>query len=287
MSFDNDYDKIETQFQRDSNKVFKNNTDNYTDNDKQFLRQMNQLYGNALSAKGLNLMDPIYANMFHYNKMGMRGNVDYPRVSRTQVFFTRPELNFSFENINSIPFFKWLYSKRIGKMIMASLTDPEYFIYGPSALNSLSTADLATIETIMREYNDVMLNSERQILSDDPAFGDDYVATPVDYSEPVASINEKDDAAAVAELDSMDFNILQNDTESLEALKTQLNYVKSKYENLVGNDDKLEQLHWKLNTLIGANPNDPYGDNGKTKFLQDLACCNPKSCKNLVLPLSP
>ena len=68
---------------------------NFSESDLSLLRHMNKLYGNAMSAKGLNLLDPVEANMFHYNKMGMRGETDYPRVSRSYVFFTRPELNFS------------------------------------------------------------------------------------------------------------------------------------------------------------------------------------------------
>ena len=130
-------EEINSNFQTEFNKINKNsNARTFTTNDMNFLKEMNKLYGNAMSAKGLNLIDPIAANFFHYNKMSMRGNTDYPRVTRTHVFFTRPELNFSYENINSIPFFQWLYSKRIGKMIMTALTDPNYFINAPSMLNT-------------------------------------------------------------------------------------------------------------------------------------------------------
>ena len=91
-----DYNDLESQFEEDSNKIFRNNVENYTPNDYDFLKQLNQMFGNAMSAKGLNTLDPLYANFFHYNKMSMRGNTDFPRVTRTYVFFTRPELNFSF-----------------------------------------------------------------------------------------------------------------------------------------------------------------------------------------------
>lgn len=130
-------EEINSNFQTEFNKINKNsNARTFSTNDINFLKEMNKLYGNAMSAKGLNLIDPIAANFFHYNKMSMRGNTDYSRVTRTHVFFTRPELNFSYENINSIPFFQWLYSKRIGKMIMTALTDPNYFINAPSMLNT-------------------------------------------------------------------------------------------------------------------------------------------------------
>ena len=56
-----DSDKI---FERNSDQIFKYNTKNYTESDFEFLRYMNALYGNALSAKGLNLLDPLHANFF-------------------------------------------------------------------------------------------------------------------------------------------------------------------------------------------------------------------------------
>ena len=97
---------FELDFQRESQKIFKNNVSEYNTNDIYFLRRLNNLYGDALNAKGLNVADPFEANMFHYNKLGFKGNIDHPRVTKTYVFFTRPELNFSFENISSVPFFK-------------------------------------------------------------------------------------------------------------------------------------------------------------------------------------
>ena len=156
---------LESEFEKDSNKIFKQNVKEYTSNDKDFLSKLAELYGNALSAKGLNVVDPVYANMFHYNKLQFRGNLDLPRVSRTYVFFTRPELNFSFENINAIPFFKWLYNKRIGKMIMAMLTDPDYFINAPGALNSLSQLSYSEINDILKDYKSMTQKNEKKISS--------------------------------------------------------------------------------------------------------------------------
>ena len=157
-----DYNDLESQFEEDSNKIFRNNVENYTPNDYDFLKQLNQMFGNAMSAKGLNTLDPLYANFFHYNKMSMRGNADFPRVTRTYVFFTRPELNFSFENINSVPFFKWLYSKRIGKMIFAALTDPDYFIYAPSAMNNTSI-DFTTLNEALSAWIKTQKALEKQV----------------------------------------------------------------------------------------------------------------------------
>lgn len=184
------YENIENEFEKKSNKVFKNNTEKYSKNDKAFLKHINQLFGNAMSAKGLNVLDPLYANFFHYNKMSMRGNLDMPRITRTYVFFTRPEMNFSYENINAIPFFKWLYSKRIGKMIMASLTDPEYFINAPSALNGAAgNMTNQQIYEIMKEYTDTINKMQKAYNS---TRGDS------DWKNIIASDEDEDTRAAVA-----------------------------------------------------------------------------------------
>jgi hypothetical protein len=149
-----------------SDQVFKNNVEgkDYTENDFNFLEGLNKMYGMAMSAKGLNVLDPIAANMLHYNKMGMRGNADFPRVSRTYCFFTRPELNFSYENIVAVPFFQWLYSKKIGKLIMASLTDPDYFINAPAILNNTNNGKLSETELLnaMNLYHSAMRRMQRE-----------------------------------------------------------------------------------------------------------------------------
>ena len=151
---------FELDFQRESQKIFKNNVNEYNTNDISFLRRLNNLYGDALNAKGLNVADPFEANMFHYNKLGFKGNIDHPRVTKTYVFFTRPELNFSFENISSVPFFKWLYAQDIGKMIMASLTDPEYFINAPTAFNA-ANFNGKEFESILSNFRDAMKDAEK------------------------------------------------------------------------------------------------------------------------------
>ena len=161
---------FELDFQRESQKIFKNNIKEYNINDISFLRKLNNLYGDALNAKGLNVANPFEANMFHYNKLGFKGNIDHPRVSKTYVFFTRPELNFSFENISSVPFFKWLYAQDIGKMIMAALTDPEYFINAPTAFNA-ANFDGKEFESILSTFKDNMKSYEKTMADSSPEDG--------------------------------------------------------------------------------------------------------------------
>ena len=60
-----DYERIHASFKRDAGQIFENNTEYYSDNDINYLKKMNQMYGCAMSAKGLNVLDPIYSNFFH------------------------------------------------------------------------------------------------------------------------------------------------------------------------------------------------------------------------------
>jgi hypothetical protein len=220
-----DSDKI---FERNSDQIFKYNTKNYTESDFKFLRYMNALYGNALSAKGLNLLDPLHANFFHYNKLSMRGNVDLPRTTRTYVFFTRPELNFSFETINSVPFFKWLYSKRIGKMIFAALTDPNYFINAPAAMNAMESLSSQKLGQIMNEYSSAMLATERKFKQLDTFYGQEGMFAGFDFDSDkmseflrqydVDSGSGSDDAAKSQELMGLDMDTIPSTEEDLKAI---------------------------------------------------------------------
>lgn len=185
---------------------------NFSESDLSLLRHMNKLYGNAMSAKGLNLLDPVEANMFHYNKMGMRGETDYPRVSRSYVFFTRPELNFSYENINSVPFFKWLYSKRIGKMIMTMLTDPSYFINAPAALNT-NNINAKSYQELCAKMAAFMAEQENKVANEvdkkyqearQAAGASDLGAYPVDPDSPIGNPGfDNEEAAAAAEAEAL------------------------------------------------------------------------------------
>jgi len=258
------YNKVNAEFVRNAEKTYENNTDYYSDNDINYLKKMNQMYGCAMSVKGLNVLDPIYANFFHYNKTGMLGNVDYPRVTKTYAFFTRPELNFSFENIQAVPFFKWLYSKKIGKMIMASLTDPEYFINAPSTLNSkkLTSAD---IRKVIDEFVTWFRNEDKEFIKD-AGYSEEYqrlwnenaynnsggyeqalnelTATDAD-GNPVNSIlsdemnkakeaEAMDDAAERERLMGLDFGTLY-DSAKLESLNGQLQSISARYNAFYAN----------------------------------------------------
>ena len=88
------------------------------------------MYGDALSAAGLNLQDPIKANAFYYNKSGREFLNEPPQLGKTYIFFTRPDLNLCQANIDSHPTFKWLFAQSRGREIMSMLTGPDRVIYG-------------------------------------------------------------------------------------------------------------------------------------------------------------
>ena len=161
------YNSIDSDFKKQTERLNrKNKSVKWSDSDFKFLQYLRGLYGDALSTKGLNNLDPVYANMFHYNKMGMRGDADFPRVSRTYVFFTRPELNWSYETIHAIPFFQWLYSKPVGKMVMAALTDPDYFLNCPTALNAMDANQLDKYKEAFNEFAQKLKEAQHNSLDD-------------------------------------------------------------------------------------------------------------------------
>lgn len=256
-----DYDNLESQFEEDSNKIFKNNVESYSQNDKDFLSALNQMFGNAMSAKGLNTLDPLYANFFHYNKMSMRGNVDLPRVTRTYVFFTRPELNFSFENINAIPFFKWLYSKRIGKMIFAALTDPDYFIYAPAAMNN-TAIDFSKMNEALTAWIKAQKELEKKV-SNHNSYDEAWQAEMASLSngddkpgksmfDDSAIMNGGDngiEASAKAEIDGL------IDDVSMEALLDRQNKMKGIFDSLYGSTTNINSGVTSKAAILGMTPN--------------------------------
>ena len=59
MSFQDD-------FQSRINKMYGDRAREFTTSDYNLLNNITRLYGSAMSAKGLNLLDPIYSNLFYY-----------------------------------------------------------------------------------------------------------------------------------------------------------------------------------------------------------------------------
>lgn len=255
---------FELDFQRESQKIFKNNVKEYNINDISFLRRLNNLYGDALNAKGLNVADPFEANMFHYNKLGFKGNIDHPRVSKTYVFFTRPELNFSFENISSVPFFKWLYAQDIGKMIMASLTDPEYFINAPTAFNA-ANFDSKEFESILSTFKDNMKSYEKTMADSSPEDGFAKYGLDSTNGQDFSGLdsNGEDDADDVANLQAVNLDAIGMDENALQILAKNSDALQSQYTEFY------KSVSTTLATALSyANGRDENGTNNK--YIQTL-----------------
>ena len=255
---------FELDFQRESQKIFKNNVSEYNTNDIYFLRRLNNLYGDALNAKGLNVADPFEANMFHYNKLGFKGNIDHPRVSKTYVFFTRPELNFSFENISSVPFFKWLYAQDIGKMIMAALTDPEYFINAPTAFNA-ANFDSKEFESILSNFKDNMKSYEKTMADSSPEDGFAKYGLNSTNGQDFSGLdsNGEDDADDVANLQAVNLDAIGMDENALQILAKNSDALQSQYTEFY------KSVSTTLATALSyANGRDENGTNNK--YIQTL-----------------
>lgn len=255
---------FELDFQRESQKIFKNNIKEYNINDISFLRKLNNLYGDALNAKGLNVANPFEANMFHYNKLGFKGNIDHPRVSKTYVFFTRPELNFSFENISSVPFFKWLYAQDIGKMIMAALTDPEYFINAPTAFNA-ANFDGKEFESILSTFKDNMKSYEKTMADSSPEDGFAKYGLDSTNGQDFSGLdsNGEDDADDVANLQAVNLDAIGMDENALQILAKNSDALQSQYTEFY------KSVSTTLATALAyANGRDENGTNNK--YIQTL-----------------
>ena len=257
---------FELDFQRESQKIFKNNVNEYNTNDISFLRRLNNLYGDALNAKGLNVADPFEANMFHYNKLGFKGNIDHPRVTKTYVFFTRPELNFSFENINSVPFFKWLYAQDIGKMIMASLTDPEYFINAPTAFNA-ANFNGKEFEEALTNFRDAMKDAEKNMANTSPDDGYAKYGLNSTNGQDFSGLdnNEEDDAEDVENLQAVNLDSIGMDENALQILAKNSDTLQTQYTKFYQTASKT-----LATSLSYANGRDENGTNNKyTRTLRE------------------
>ena len=242
-------------FQKKIDIMYDNTKPEFTNSDFNFLKYASKLYGDALSVKGLNVLDPVYANMFHYNKMQNRSEVDFPRVNRSYAFFTRPELNFSYENLNAIPFFKWLFSKPIGKMIMSSLTDPNYFINAPGALNSIEKYSYAEIADILNEYENVVKSSEKGINSNAGVKNDS------------ADFSSNDDSSRANELENLNIDSIAEDTEIFDNMKGHISGMSGSYTEFINAyETASKKLEDKLNLVNTATSDYNNSDMGLNIF---------------------
>lgn len=84
-------------------------------------------YSKVLDANGMNMLDPIAANLKWFNIHQKRSMIDPPYVGRTYLFMTRPDCNFEYKpNIARVPLFQYFSSTRIGRTLMEYLMHPEF-----------------------------------------------------------------------------------------------------------------------------------------------------------------
>lgn len=282
------------------NEEFKDSSDiDFGESDLNFLKKMNQMYGNVLTAKGLNILDPIEANLFHYNKSRMTALTDYPRVTRSVIFFTRPECNFSYENINSIPFFKWLYSKPIGKAVMSMLTDPDYFLNAPSAFNSIKM-DPKQYDEIYKTMHENLMSEETgasnmdkeyaqfrsEVSSDKFQFiAEETSDAEFDGSASDTRTKEEINESYNAELDSINLDEL-TDTAAIDQLSQPIQDLKEFYQKTKGKygskaiDEANKAINQALARLHNGNLKDSSISSAWLKRLSELGVVKASSWMN-------
>lgn len=116
-----------------------------------FFDAIMETYGRALSASGMNVVNPIETSITHYNKLGSQ-LTEPVNVGKSYVFITRPNLNLCRANIESDPRLTWIYGSRIGRMCMSFLTHPDSYIYHHDYDISSITKYSATVEKTMQTY---------------------------------------------------------------------------------------------------------------------------------------
>jgi hypothetical protein len=110
--------------------------------DKNYWKEVYSLYANVLDASGINLKDPIYANISRISRTGKRLTADPPYVGKSFIFVTRPDLNFGGEleanalvrnqgggdsgtwNCRMVSLFDYVSRLEIGRQIMPFLMYP-------------------------------------------------------------------------------------------------------------------------------------------------------------------
>lgn len=131
-----------------SDTQLKESLSKYTYTNETLYKKFSELYGDVLSNKGLNVADPVKAKMLYYDKYHLYGDVDPNTTLKSYVFFTRPELHFSAENILNSPILEFYYNTEIGRIVMAMLADPEDTI-------GVYTANLPKYNVLVEHLNKI------------------------------------------------------------------------------------------------------------------------------------
>ena len=93
--------------------------------DDVLLKELETYYSYVLDNANLNYSNPITANMCYFNNTG-KVIVDGPKVGRTFVFITKPNMNFSsYENIQKARMFNYLTSSKMGTTLARMLMYPK------------------------------------------------------------------------------------------------------------------------------------------------------------------
>ena len=135
-------------------------------------------YANVLDSASLNMADPIGANIGFFNNTG-KVMIDGPKLGRTIVFMTRPNLNLRDEaNLNRSKLFKYLTSSKLGFTLARQLMFSEavdHIAYGGLVVEENKSLEYKILKNIHGTCDDTIVGGVSCI--DNP-----NVSFPVDIS---------------------------------------------------------------------------------------------------------
>lgn len=142
-------------------------------------------YANVLDSASLNMADPIGANIGFFNNTG-KVMIDGPKLGRTLVFMTRPNLNLrSIDNVNRCKIFKYLTSSKLGFTLARQLMYSEaaaHLCYG-GLINDLEFKH--NLKNIHGTCDDTIVGGMSCIDSGDTASNGSIIGSNPDLSFPV------------------------------------------------------------------------------------------------------
>lgn len=161
-----------------------------------YFKKLSELYGDVMANKGLNVADPLMAKMVYYDKHQMFA-VDPNVLVKGYIFFTRPELNFTAENILRSSILEYYFNTKLGRYVMSMLADPFDTIGVYSEKIPKWSAMVEKLNEVKSAGNR-FINLERLLTKEVNDYQDKQLETIDGWKEKVTAFNEKSNAAATA-----------------------------------------------------------------------------------------
>lgn len=101
-------------------------------------------YSRVLDSIGMNNKNPLAAFSTRFNRLNHNIGLEPQIPGNSYIFFTRPDCNWSLDNLSSVPFFDWISKTEIGKIAMHNLEYPGKQSYADSGKKDSGVGGLLT-----------------------------------------------------------------------------------------------------------------------------------------------